>query len=72
MSKSLHLTVQARRARGFHHGHLDWSHGAELHGGPPEQQAAPGAGVGRSLRIRGRASLHISSIQGQRMKRENE
>jgi hypothetical protein len=68
--KSLHPTVQARGARRFHHGHLDWSHGAELHGGPPEQQAAPGAGVGRPLRIRGRAGLHISSIQGQRMRGE--
>ena len=56
---------QARRAGRLHHGHLDGPHGAGLHGGPPQQQAAPGAGVGRAGRLRGRTRRHICGFQGE-------
>merc|ERR1712015_301844 len=43
--------VLARRTICHYHGHLHWTHGALLHGGPPEEQAAAGAGMGRTLRL---------------------
>ena len=56
---------QARRSRRDHYGHLHRSHGAQLHGGPSQQQAEVGAGVGGSVRIRGRTIRHNRGVQGE-------
>ena len=51
-------------ARGQLHGHLHRSHGALLHGGPPQQQAETGAGVGGTVCLRGRTKRYQHIFQG--------
>ena len=46
------------------HGHLHRAHGPLLHGGSSEEQTAPGAGVGRSLCLRGGAQCYQHRFQG--------
>lgn len=56
--------VQARGSRCEHNGHLHRSHGAQLHGRPPQQQAEVGAGVGWVVCLRGRTISNPCSVQG--------